>query len=481
MEQKEYIVNVGPGGKFRNSGAYHTSPEDIDKMFETFEIQRVRKIALYFHGGLVNETGGINTAERVKPYILEAGVHPVFFVWETGLLETIGTNIHKIGETALFNKLLKSIIKRVSSRIPLDFSEGRGFAAKELSDEKIDAELSNPNPFLEYEDFSRTDAGRSGATLEALDAQGVLLETELQREFTIEIEKDNEFINLIRNTKLSVEVGGGNPGARSFIGVAKFALHAAKIAYRIIRRFIEKRDHDFYPTIIEEILREFYVAEVGAWVWQAMKDKSEIMWQSNSGRSGNEQYVGRYFLDRLQSYVTSNPECTVDLVGHSAGSIAVCNLLRVTSSITAPLNFKHIVFLAPACRVELFKTEILKNPNRYQDIRIFTMSDEYECKDILVPYFYTHSLLYLISGILEDESSDAHILGLERHIRFRSPYNISDLQDVHTYLYETGKDRRCYSVTANGTSDGLATHSQTHGGFDNDITTLTSLKKILQT
>ncbi|MFN3754302.1 hypothetical protein [Flavobacterium sp.] len=482
LVDKDYIINVGPHGTFSKSGKYQTLPKDIDAMFERYENNASRKIALYFHGGLVNEQSGLDCARKIGPLIAEVDVEPVCFVWETGLVETISTNLQKISETKLFNKLLKVLLKKVTQKMGYDTPTGRGIAGKELSYDEIEIELSKPNPFKAYSRSAEPNEARSAINIESLAGQGPFLNAELEREFRILIENDQEFVLAISQTKLTTNANGNSTGARGFISVGVFLVHVTKIAIRIITRFIQKKDHDLYPTIVEEILREFYIAEVGAWVWKSMKDKSSDMWQSNAGRIGLNQFAGRYFLEKLAAYKLLYPETEVNIIGHSAGSIATCNLLKYTAQLENSFSANHIIFMAPACRIELFKKEILDNISRYRDIRIFTMNDKTECDDVLVPYFYTHSLLYLISGILEDEgdSYDANILGLERHIGYILPYNTPNLKEVHTYIYAAGENRICFSVTPQGTANGLSTESTSHGGFDDDSATLKSIQAIIK-
>ena len=481
LNDKDYIINVGPQGTFQKSGKFQTVPEDIDRMFVAFEQQQVRKISLYFHGGLVNEAGGVATAKNVSPYITNAGAAPVCFVWETGLIETLSSNISKISETKLFNKLLKLLLKKVSEKIGFDEPLSRGTAGKGITDEEIDYQLMQPDPFENYNRSTRSENSRSAVNLSSLEGSELFIEDDLNRDLYESIEMDDEFVSAINETKLTTDATGDSRGSRGIITLGTFVAHVVKIALRVISRFIKKRDHDLYPTIVEEILREFYIAELGAWVWKAMKDKAKDMWKSNNGRTGMQQYAGRYLLDKLAAYKQAHPDTTIHLIGHSAGSIVICHLLESTATIANRFVYDHIIFMAPACRIDLFREQVLKNVSRFNDLRIFTMSDMYESRDKLVPYFYTHSLLYLIAGILEDEggSYDAHILGLERHIAYASPYDIELLKDTHDFVYADGQKRFSLSVTNNGTEDGLRTSAQSHGGFDDDIPTLESIQYIL--
>jgi pimeloyl-ACP methyl ester carboxylesterase len=481
LTEKDYIINVGPGGTFQKSGEFQTLPADIDNMFTRFESENIRKIAIYFHGGLVNESTGIATANKVQPILSSSGCAPVFFVWETGLVETITTNLTKISETQLFNKLIKVILKRVTAKLGINPATGRSGAGTGFSEQEIQAELLKPEPFANYNQPSGS--GRSGGIESPSDLNGreVFIEAALRSEMTGDVNNDLEFQEAIKNTKLTVDNNGVKTGSRGFISFAIFINHAVKIALRSIKRFMDKRDHGLFPTIVEEILREFYIAELGAWVWKSMKDKADGMWKDNAGRKDNDQYAGRYFLDKLAVYLQKFPTTEVHIIGHSAGSIATCHLLKYTSSLANSFKYSHILFMAPACRIDLFKAELADHPERYNDLRIFTMTDENECKDKLVPYFYTHSLLYLISGILEDEgeSFDAHILGLERNINFVSPYDIPDLDQVHKYIYEDSKFRLSLSVSDLAMPTGMKTKALKHGDFDDDAYTLESIKQIL--
>lgn len=476
IKDEDYIINVGPKGTFQRSGAYQTLPQQVDAIFSRWESEQVRDVTLFFHGGLVSEKSGLGAARNIAPHIVNADSTPVCFVWETGLVETLTSNISKLGETSLFQSILKFLLKKVTQKIGLDLPSGRG-DGQGLSDAEIEQELEKPEPFTGYDHWVTADSSRGEIGLEALTAllQTGQLEEDISSEIQNEIEQDYALYRQLSESAIAV-YDDTEEGERGFLGAPVIIFHIAKVAYKIILRFIRKTDHGLYPTIIEEILRKFYIAEVGAWVWKAMKDKSEAMWNSNEGRTGHQQYAGRYFLDRLADYVSRYPQTKVNLIGHSAGSIAICNLFGHSL-----LKFNHILLLAPACRTELFTERVLSAPERFADLRIFTMSNENECRDTLVPFFYTRSLLYLISGILEDkgESSDAPILGLERHIAFRSPYNSGDFKDVHEYLYEQGKDRLCYAVTLESALDGLRTHSRRHGDFDNDERTLSSITYIL--
>jgi len=468
---KDFIINVGPQGTFKPSGEYHSVPNDVDEMFVRFEKGKVKKITLYFHGGLVNEKKGTATAVKMEKHFSSIGQASICLVWETGLVETISANITKISETSLFRKLIKILIKKLSSRLGFDLAEGRGTG--EMSDWEMENELSQPSPFENYTQSHLENTGRGSTSL--------LNEYELEAEFMYEVESDFELTGILNETMLTVSETSESQ-SRGIISSITLVKHLASIAIRVIKRFIVKRDHDFYPTIVEELFREFYIAELGAWVWNNMKIKSRDMWKDNSALQGTNQHAGRYLLDKLAEYYRKYPDSQINLVGHSAGSIAICNLLKTSSEIYPELIYNKIVFMAPACRIDLFLEELASKPNRYKEFRIFTMNDKNEKKDILVPFVYTHSLLYLISGILENEGKDfdAYILGLERHAYTYPPYDsVPEIKDSNIFLFQNNTNRIIFSQTKDNAEEGLQTFSLSHGGFDDDEKTISSIKFLL--
>jgi len=260
----------------------------------------------------------------------------------------------------------------------------------------------------------------------------------------------------------------------------QIAAKVAKVVIRVIRRFMKGIDHGAYPTVVEEVLRELYLADLGAFVWDGMKQAACDMWAPNHGPITHDSHAGAYFLHKLNRHMADNDDFQVHLIGHSAGSIAVCHMLGAVSRDTA-LSIKPttISFLAPACTHELFKTEMWDHQDRFGSFRMFTMTDEAECNDRLVPYIYTRSLLYFISGVLEPSGVDKPILGMERYESANAPYDVAALLEVARWLREHDGDRQALSPTGGAAPAGMRTNSLKHGDFDNDPETLSSLAHII--
>jgi hypothetical protein len=119
---------------------------------------------------------------------------------------------------------------------------------------------------------------------------------------------------------------------------------------------------------------------------------------------------------------------------------------------------------------------------------MYTMNDFYESRDVLVRnvpvfgdlnWFYPRSLLYLISGILEEtagkEVVDAAITGLQRVYdpTYRSAA-VAEVAEARAFV-EGPADRRVWAV-AGSTDPRMRSNSTSHGGFGSpDSTNMTML------
>jgi pimeloyl-ACP methyl ester carboxylesterase len=176
--------------------------------------------------------------------------------------------------------------------------------------------------------------------------------------------------------------------------------------------------------------------------------------------------VGSYFIKKLDEYQKQTGiKLTIDLVGHSAGSIVICELLKMITAKKYDIRFRNIIFMAPACRTDLFEDSIMKNADKFTSFRCFTMSDEKEKEDRMLDFVYPRSLLYLISGILESRSDDL-ILGLQRHTTGTYPYNDEQSLRIANFLKEEG--HAVYAVTDKDAAEGFRSGALKHGAFDDE-------------
>ncbi|APO72222.1 hypothetical protein IE4872_PD01701 (plasmid) [Rhizobium gallicum] len=469
------FVNVGPNGTFRASGRLRTNPADIDAIFQHLSQTESKKLVIHFHGGLVPEATGAATALKMAKVYSDAGAHPVTFIWETGLIETISRNINDIGDTKLFQTLLKFLLRQLSKRLGVDLG-GRGSVGK-VSDKEVQQQLSKDDPFSDRE-------GKIRAAAEAMD-EGELkhIEKDMELDLQVDLDADGDFDDISSlpeeeknrlkpEFRRTVDTRNGKG-----ISIAAVAAILAKAGVRVIRRFMKGRDHGLYTTVVEEILRELYLADFGAWTWSGMKTVSSAMWLPNNAPINEDSYPGSYFIEKLATYQQANPDLIIDLVGHSAGSIAICNLFGAMQRRKIQIEVRNVVFLAPACQSRLMHAEIISQPQRFKAFRVFTMTDAFEQKDQLVRGVYPRSLLYFISGVLEEEP-DMPIAGMQRFWTGKAPYVDPYLLDSTAWLGEEGMRRTVLSVIAEG-NPGYLSAAEHHGDFDDDVLTQASLRAIV--
>ena len=95
---RPHLVNLSMG-RFSGEGEAATSPADVDAIFEQHMPEALDKakkaghklrLLFYAHGGLVSESSGLQIAAKHIDWWKQNGVYPIYFIWETGLFETIG-------------------------------------------------------------------------------------------------------------------------------------------------------------------------------------------------------------------------------------------------------------------------------------------------------------------------------------------------------------------------------------------------------
>jgi pimeloyl-ACP methyl ester carboxylesterase len=456
-----HYVNIGPDGTFKPSGAVRTTPADVDEILEAVRDRKPGKVAVHFHGGLVKEAKGLELAGRIIPTYENAGAYPITIVWETGLLETVKANLTTVNQTKLFNKLVNYGIRHAAKWLgaslgargpgqPMSMAEVEAARASGAEIEKMDAQARGPG----------------GVQTEA-DVEAIEPDIELEVQADLEADPEVEAI-------FAAEGAEGERGILSTVAATKVVV---KVVTRTLKRFTGKRDHGVIATVVEEVLREAYLADVGEWIWTGMKTAAADMWKPNLGPVDQSSHAGSYLLEGLAALQRERPELTVDLIGHSAGSIAIAHLLETAAERHPDFRVRNLILLAPAASHQVFEEGILAHQELFAAFRMFTMEDALECKDHLVAGVYPRSLLYLISGILDGEA-DSPVVGLRRHTAGQAPYDGAPYARVSQFL-AAPENRLVLSRTRDDAGPGLQTWSAKHGDFDDDEHTLASLTAII--
>ncbi|MFD9074226.1 hypothetical protein, partial [Streptomyces lasiicapitis] len=270
---------------------------------------------------------------------------------------------------------------------------------------------------------------------------------------------------------------------RALVTSALLVRKTVRVIAAVVGRFRLHTDHGLYPTVVEEILREFYVANVGAAIWDAMKRQT-----ADTFAASDETRAGRYFLDRFSRLLATGSRPRVTVVGHSAGAVFISNLLtdlvrrRADADDPLPADFRvrDVALLAPACTVAQLAPVVRLQRELFDRLRMFTMTDAAERADHLVPLLYPRSLLYFISGVLErgpaKQSAVAPIAGMQRWYAADGAFGGQDSEDLRAFL-AADPHRTVWSPVEG--EPGLSSSARTHGGFDDDAEVLASLARML--
>ena len=95
---RPYAVNMR-WGKFADGDGHllQTTPGDVDAIVQQYLPAELSSLAedefldilLYAHGGLVSEADGLKEAITALPFFRNNKIYPIFFIWETGLWDTV--------------------------------------------------------------------------------------------------------------------------------------------------------------------------------------------------------------------------------------------------------------------------------------------------------------------------------------------------------------------------------------------------------
>ena len=189
---------------------------------------------------------------------------------------------------------------------------------------------------------------------------------------------------------------------------------------------------------------------LGTRLWDEMKNDALIAFEP----AGAGTKSLKHFLRELRK-PDAKPK-KIHLVGHSTGGILIAHLLHALRNEAVPIE--TCTLLAPACRVDLYNERYLpvltnKTNLRLGKLDVLNLSKRLE-RDDNVARIYRKSLLHLVSRAFERSDKPQALLGMEKFADEVDPAG--------------GKTRLVFS---DGTS-GNVTHSRSHGGFDNDVTTM---------
>ena len=211
-----------------------------------------------------------------------------------------------------------------------------------------------------------------------------------------------------------------------------------------------------WNTVLEAAAR----AGQGAAIWGQMKDQAENVTATTGGAG--------IFARKLGEWMRAHKNwVTVHAIGHSAGSIFHSYFIPAALASGVP-RIDTLSLLAPAVRVDTFKQQLLPlvTSKAIASLAIFTMRRRIEEEDTCLGV-YKRSLLYLIRMALEEER-EAEILGLQESID-RDP-------ELARLLVDRGALGELILATTPASAVVRSrTQARSHGAFDSDVDTMTSV------
>lgn len=464
-----------------------------------------KNIVIHLHGGLVDETAGRAIADKLTEVYQDAGAYPIFPVWEAGLLEVLKNNLRELAGETFFKTVLKRVLRIVGRKIAQDDNARSSSSLPEvefeIQERQLDAALDEVAQGADDVGQVRDAESLDPGTTQIAEIEERALELELEADFVLQnavesvseglrarstVDQENAVRSarpVIASTKTLMDPEAverlvdrpeSDAQSRGLISAAKVIKATIAIAKRVISRWLRGRFHGLHATAVEEILREFYLTNVGAAIWSQMKKDTEDCFQDDAHAFG-----GTALLTLLNDKIGTAADVNITLIGHSTGAVYIAHLLKKAQELR-PSGFQFkIILLAPASTCKLAAKAFHDYQNQIVNVRIFTMTDKNEKADRLVPVLYPHSLLYFVSGVVEFEAN-APLVGMNR---FYDPkqYPDSKFADVRSFknFMENSRNSIVWSVST-GKPDGMNTEAVNHGAFDDDELTQKSMQHIIK-
>ena len=391
-------------------------------------------------------------------------------VWHSGLLETIRGGLKQTGEEPLFRRLVIRVAQIVTRPQRASWDSRRGGMPSLLNPAVIGATVfstSEQEPFGEFAELPEPLTRDEERLIGQLLANDPVIQA-TSREIALD-PTTPPLDGASRALSPEAREQFAARGQRSAVVTMLLVKRVLGVVRRVLLRLRSGRGHGIYTTIVEELLRDLYLAPTGGMIWQQLKGDAELAFGEN------ENCGGTALLEELVAY----PWLRVPLlVGHSAGAIWICRLLARAQQLLPTDRQVDVILLAPACDFRLLNETIDAASTRIRQIHCFAMSDEHERADRLVPAVYPRSLLYLISGVLE-EGSDWPIVGMARFHTAAEPFTPKAFPDIAGVVQKLSGENCVWSIAADG--PGRQSNAVQHGAFDDDPATLASVQHLLAT
>jgi hypothetical protein len=473
--------------------AHGGGPDGLSRFFSDVATSKPEHILIHFHGGLVSRQSGEASAADLNGAYQEAGTRPLFIIWETGWEEIVEQTLPSVFQEDIFKRILRRVTQFVRGK--LDKTLG-GEGSKGVSElplklesnvqDSINAARAGTNELFSDLSLGQLPDGTALTPEETQLIQQTVEQDELLRDQLQEIantrqqpsEAASRGITAQGSAKTKMdpavldEIAPVQEGAKGIVSMVMLGKHVVVIVASVIARFVKHQDHGPYLTIMEEIMREFYVRNAGKFLWDGMKK------EVNEAFDFAESCGAAALVKHLEEMWTSGVKPHVTLVGHSAGSIYISRLLKEFGS-KLPDDFKtDVIFIAPACTFAVFADAVKFAGKRITGLRIFGMDDALERGDPIAGPLYPASLLYFVSGVLEDQR-DMPLLGMERY--YNAPYVGAGFEDIaYVRAFDYLKRDRAFAWAMVNEGPGANCDMTSHGGWTKAAATRESVLTIVR-
>jgi hypothetical protein len=448
-----------------------------------------KHIVIYFHGGLVDLASGIARASTLAPKFQASGATPIFVIWESGWHEVIEQNLPTIFNEGIFKRILRKVTQSFKGKIDKTQGTARGLGDLPLPPEsEIQVELTKAQS---GQPMFGGGVPRDIPELTQAEEQEILRvvqrDTQL-RTFASEIANSRTGPSAATSRSVTArgstetlmtpevldEIAPVQQGART--GVVELLLlgkHVVAVVAGVISRFRHHRDHGPYLTIVEEILREFYVRNAGKFLWDGMKKEIDQAFDLASDCGG------KALIDGVRDLWLKGVRPKMTIIGHSAGAIYAARVINEIEKAELPADMKvDLVLIAPACTFKVFREMLQGAANRIAGLRVFGLGDERERQNALVPIIYPSSLLYFVSGVIEDER-DMPLLGMQRY--YGGGYEGDGFEDLaYVRMFQQLTLPHAYAWAETTGYDGWNCDMASHGGWTEAPQTLASVLYVIK-
>ena len=475
LSKLNYIA-IGEGGDYSNYGAYRYTETDLNNLVNHLIKNDIHRLAIYCHGGLVNETDGATAVEKVVSSIYKTDdMHAIGFIWKTGMTEVLQENLLEGILSGLGSNLMRILLPYIKSRINSDKT------TEKISYKEVDEYLMGRNKSLGAsldDDFNFS--WETNKSFDSQDDTQLLRHAEtIAKQLVLEFDQADtdydvtEWLDMPYSNSLKPEItqsvlndfdeeGQLNTDEKGLRLGRWWAV--GQVLYQLYKRKRDLKWHGAHATIVEEILRAIYINNIAKTFWEKMKQKAITMWQP--GHPANQ------LLTMLNS---KDHKIQIEFIGHSAGANCGAGLLNLLNEGKHPnVSLNHCILLAPATNYKVFKETYVNKKDLYNQFTMYALTDSAEKKDELLnypllKYFYPASLLYLVSGIMEGET-DMPLAGMNRFRDGIHPYKEADFVKTYEFLYESNKPllSPCGQLEV-----------RDHGEFDNDDKILLEIRALI--